>query len=99
MYAQGEWGTAALNASFRAMWNELGNMTAWGFDTAKYYSKYPLLSNAPNPGTMTSSTVYNNNPFERNVFYYPAHPSSALASIRYFVGGSGNVFDYNLVWY
>ena len=98
MYAQGEWGTAALNASFRAMWNELGNMTAWGFDTAKYYSKYPLLANAPNPGTMTSSTVYNNNRFERNVFYYPTHPSSALASIRYFVGGSGNVFDYNLVW-
>ena len=97
MYAQGGWG-GTYNTTLYGMWNELQSMTAWGFDTAKYYSKYPLLANAPNPATMNSSSVYNNNRFERNVFYYPTHPSSALASIRYFVGGSGNVFDYNLVW-
>ena len=98
LYAQGEWGKAGDNASFQNMWNELQNLTAWGFDTAKYYSKYPLLANIPNPATMTEYTVYDNNRFERNIIYYPSHPSANAYWVRHVAGTANNRFTKNLIW-
>ena len=96
-YAQGEW-SAAQNASYQRMWNELGNMTGWGFDTAKYYSNYPLLANAPNPATMAENTVYDNNRFERNIIYYPGHPTANAYWVRHVAGTASNRFTKNLIW-
>ena len=97
LFAQGEW-NAAQNVSYIGQWNELQNMTGWGFDTAKYYSHYPLLANAPNPSTMTNTTVYDNNRFERNIIYYPGHPSANAYWVRWVFGTANNRFTKNLVW-
>ena len=98
MYAQGEWGSAALNASFQNMWNEVQNLAGWGFDTAKYYSKYPLLANIPNPATMAENTVYDNNKYERNIIYYPGHSSAPAYWGRHIIGTPNTVFTKNLLW-
>jgi len=97
MYAQGEW-SAAANVSYQGMWSELQSMTSWGFDTAKYYLRYPLLANAPNPATMTNTTVYDNNRFERNIIYYPDYPSANAYWVRWVFGTANNRFTKNLLW-
>jgi hypothetical protein len=98
MYAQGEWGPPSIFVYYIGMWNELQNMTGWGFDTAKYYSHYPLLVNAPNPATMANNTVYENNRFERNIVYYPGHPTANLYWVRHIVGTANTRFSKNLIW-
>jgi hypothetical protein len=98
LYAQGEWGKAADNASFQNMWNEVQNLAGWGFDTAKYYSKYPLLANIPNPATMAENTVFDNNKYDRNIIYYPGHASAPAYWVRHIIGTPNTAFTKNLLW-
>ena len=102
MYAQGGWGGTSFflnyTKSLVGMWSELGNMTTWGFDTAKYYEKYPLLANAPDPETMNETSVYDNNRFERNILYYPGNGVSSAYWVRHVVNTTNNRFTKNVIW-
>lgn len=81
---------------YSTMWNELSAMSANGFDHDKYFAKYPELSTITE--TMTNATAYAGNKITKNIFYFPSHPSVRLYWVRYFIGNTGNVVDYNVIW-
>ncbi|MEM4254699.1 MAG: right-handed parallel beta-helix repeat-containing protein [Candidatus Norongarragalinales archaeon] len=97
LYAQGEW-NSEHQLSLQSMWNELQMMGSWGFNSQKYYSKYPELSTIPSPEIMNQDNVYANNSFERNIFYFTAHPDSYAYFVRFFLNSPGSKFSKNVIW-